>query len=143
MERWSPRTLVRYGFCREDEAGNIVSVWNWGELEEVLNGIESSEDEEVLTSQLSLRRTSSTKSELKGLVPRDIAGDSSFIAVNCLGCRGSDSRCKGGCSRQRQGFLHLQCCDSPGHAATILLEECHHEYVRNLSCSDMRETSAE
>ena len=49
MEDWSPRTLVRYGFCCEDEEGNIVSVWNFAELDEALRGIDSgSDDEEVI-----------------------------------------------------------------------------------------------
>ena len=46
MEGWSPRTLLRYGFCQEDEAGNIVSIWNFQQLDEALAGIVSSDDDE-------------------------------------------------------------------------------------------------
>lgn len=41
MEEWSPRTKLKYGLCTEDEDGNIVSVWNFGELDNVLNEIDS------------------------------------------------------------------------------------------------------
>ena len=44
MEGWSPRTLVRYGFCVEDDDGKIVSVWNFGELGELLRDFEDIED---------------------------------------------------------------------------------------------------
>lgn len=47
MEGWSPRTLLRYGFCREDTNGNIVSVWNWGELDRDLREIESDGESEM------------------------------------------------------------------------------------------------
>ncbi|KAG0595440.1 hypothetical protein M758_UG166700 [Ceratodon purpureus] len=43
MGGWSPQTLVRYGFCREDVDGRIVSIWNSGELEDVLRDIEDGE----------------------------------------------------------------------------------------------------
>ncbi|KAG0594954.1 hypothetical protein M758_UG125900 [Ceratodon purpureus] len=51
MEGWSPQTLVRYGFSVEDESGNIVSIWNFSELEEHLRRIDSSrdDDESVVT----------------------------------------------------------------------------------------------
>ncbi|KAG0594466.1 hypothetical protein M758_UG079900 [Ceratodon purpureus] len=45
MDGWSPRTLVRYRFSREDENVNVISVWNWGELEEALEEIDSSDDD--------------------------------------------------------------------------------------------------
>ncbi|KAG0574956.1 hypothetical protein KC19_VG305600 [Ceratodon purpureus] len=50
MDGWSPRTKVCYGFCQENEEGNIILVWNLAELDEALNGIETSLDEEDVTS---------------------------------------------------------------------------------------------
>ena len=44
MENWSPRTLVKTGFCRVDDDGKIVSIWNFGDLDEVLNRIKSDEE---------------------------------------------------------------------------------------------------
>lgn len=51
-EGWSPRTLVRYGFCREDEAGNILCIWNFSELDAALKGIESDDDAEDCPSEV-------------------------------------------------------------------------------------------
>ena len=43
MEGWSPRTLVRTGFCRVDSNGRIVSIWNFSELDDHLRSIELSD----------------------------------------------------------------------------------------------------
>ncbi|KAG0594144.1 hypothetical protein M758_UG051800 [Ceratodon purpureus] len=43
MEDWSPGTLVRTGFCCVDDYGNVVSIWNFGDLEDALRGVDSSE----------------------------------------------------------------------------------------------------
>ncbi|KAG0572854.1 hypothetical protein KC19_VG130300 [Ceratodon purpureus] len=47
MDQWSPRTKLRYGLCVEDDQGNIVSVWNFGELDDLLRDFESDDDSEV------------------------------------------------------------------------------------------------
>ena len=41
MENLSPRSSVRYSHLRVDSSGNVVNVWNWGDLTEVLNSIDS------------------------------------------------------------------------------------------------------
>lgn len=46
IEGWSPGTLVRYGFCRVDSHGDVVSIWNFRELDEALNGIDSDSDQD-------------------------------------------------------------------------------------------------
>ena len=44
MEDWSPSTMVRYGFSRVDDNGDIVSIWNFAELDRHLKEVESGED---------------------------------------------------------------------------------------------------
>ena len=41
MDSYSPRTSVRYGLSRINSEGNIVDVWNFGDLEAALNSIDS------------------------------------------------------------------------------------------------------
>ncbi|KAG0573847.1 hypothetical protein KC19_VG214700 [Ceratodon purpureus] len=41
MDGWSQATLVRTGFGRYDEGGNLVSIWNFGELDNILGEIDS------------------------------------------------------------------------------------------------------
>lgn len=36
MDSWSPRTKLKYGLCQLDDSGKIVSIWNFGDLDEVL-----------------------------------------------------------------------------------------------------------
>ena len=50
MENWSPRTKLRVGLCTLDDDGNIVSIWNFGEWGEVLNGIDIVEPSERVQS---------------------------------------------------------------------------------------------
>ena len=51
--------MVRYGFCRDDKNGEIVSVWNWGDLDTVLRDIgsdgEEDEDEDFAIEAASLK----------------------------------------------------------------------------------------
>ena len=42
-EGWSPERLIKYGFRRRDDSGNIVSIWNFGELDDVLRKIDNDE----------------------------------------------------------------------------------------------------
>ncbi|KAG0594982.1 hypothetical protein M758_UG128500 [Ceratodon purpureus] len=44
MEGWSPQTLHNLRFCMLDEEGNTVSVWNFGDLEEVLRDFEAPDE---------------------------------------------------------------------------------------------------
>ncbi|KAG0594117.1 hypothetical protein M758_UG049400 [Ceratodon purpureus] len=44
MEGWSPQTLHNLRFCMLDEEGNSVSVWNFGDLEELLRDFEDPEE---------------------------------------------------------------------------------------------------
>ena len=39
----SPRTKLRVGLCTLDDNGDIVSIWNFGDLEDVLNDLDSNE----------------------------------------------------------------------------------------------------
>ena len=71
---------MRYGFCVEDDAGNIVSVWNFAELDEALRGIESSDDEEAVPENAG-SAVESARLFLEppdGLVPRYLASDPAF-----------------------------------------------------------------
>ncbi|KAG0592628.1 hypothetical protein KC19_1G268400 [Ceratodon purpureus] len=43
MDNWSPNTMVRYGFAQVDEGGNVVSIWNFPDLEEVFKEVEIQE----------------------------------------------------------------------------------------------------
>ena len=44
MENWSRATSVRYGFSRVDSYGNVVSIWNFGDLEDVLKDVDMREE---------------------------------------------------------------------------------------------------
>ncbi|KAG0573178.1 hypothetical protein KC19_VG155100 [Ceratodon purpureus] len=50
MEGWSPQTLLRTGFCRLDDDDNIVDVWNFREMHDHLNSIDSGDEREENSS---------------------------------------------------------------------------------------------
>ena len=135
MEGWSPRTLLRYGFCQEDEARNIVSMWNFAELDEALNRIESSKDEEVIPSPLSLTTTSSTLGSVGGLVPGNFAADSSFTAQDTLGGeRVIDSSREGAVVHNDES----RTATALSLTSTQPLGDCHHEPKWPIVCSELQ-----
>ncbi|KAG0594328.1 hypothetical protein M758_UG067300 [Ceratodon purpureus] len=48
MDQWSPNTMVKYGLSRVDSNGDIVSIWNFGELDRALREIQSDDEEDTV-----------------------------------------------------------------------------------------------
>lgn len=80
MEDWSPETLVKYGFCRKDSEGKIVSVWNFAELHEALaRATPTEESGDVRERGLQLCDQGGEQSVLNSaVVPRQLSTEAAF-----------------------------------------------------------------
>ena len=81
MDTWSPRMMVRYGLSRVDSTGKIVSVWNFGDLQEVLDSVDSVESAELGEDNcVTADYTLTDGNGRDNIVPRELAPDPEFVA---------------------------------------------------------------
>ena len=73
----SPRTSVRYGFSRVTDDGKIVSIWNFGDLEDALNCIDSPRSDLSIENVENVDDGSglATAAQLQDLIPRNLADE--------------------------------------------------------------------
>lgn len=124
--------MLKYGFCQEDDAGNIVSIWNFAELDEALGGIDFDEDQDGIDSPYSQDRALIGNDRLDQVIPRNLVGEVNFLqAVNGEGLESHVDDVTGVASIDLDGNRYLQ--TASFDVPIELNNNCHHGHQSELA----------